>query len=296
MTDQEAFIRKIVERPEDNMPRLAFSDWLEDNAGEVECPTCQGFGEFVRTGQGCHACDGTGRVPNGNAERAEFIRLQCELARRPRQVEWLAQMPVEQWAGGGEEGDLLRRLDALRRRERELLKLAPGWLGWTLNDPHYDPCLDEFYDDIVYGPTRSSFRRGFVERVWLPLAAFLGEVCGRCGGAKRPGGCGLCGNSGRVGGCAGVLCRAQPVMRVELTDRVPMEVLPNTWCWGRSYATVIEERHRIPSDVFGRLAPNARGCERIDYPTRAAAVDALSVVLVAHGRKAAGLPTWRPRP
>jgi uncharacterized protein (TIGR02996 family) len=45
MTDQDAFLRTIIENPDDDTPRLVFADWLEEN---------------------------------GDPERAEFIRLQIQ--------------------------------------------------------------------------------------------------------------------------------------------------------------------------------------------------------------------------
>src|SRR5262245_44484879 len=48
MTHEDAFLQEILERPEDDVPRLIFADWLEDN---------------------------------GQPHRAEFIRLQIELSR-----------------------------------------------------------------------------------------------------------------------------------------------------------------------------------------------------------------------
>jgi uncharacterized protein (TIGR02996 family) len=50
MTHDEAFLRDIVESPEDDAPRLIYADWLEDN---------------------------------GQPERAEFIRVQLALAGMP---------------------------------------------------------------------------------------------------------------------------------------------------------------------------------------------------------------------
>jgi uncharacterized protein (TIGR02996 family) len=49
MSLQQAFIADIVEHPNDDAPRLVYADWLHDN---------------------------------GEADRAEFIRVQCELARK----------------------------------------------------------------------------------------------------------------------------------------------------------------------------------------------------------------------
>jgi len=48
MTEREALLAAICEHPDDDTPRLVFADWLDEN---------------------------------GEPERAEFIRLQCEVAR-----------------------------------------------------------------------------------------------------------------------------------------------------------------------------------------------------------------------
>jgi uncharacterized protein (TIGR02996 family) len=50
MNHEQAFLQAICEAPEDDTPRLVYADWLEEN---------------------------------GQAERAQFIRVQCELARLP---------------------------------------------------------------------------------------------------------------------------------------------------------------------------------------------------------------------
>ncbi len=53
MTEEEAFLEDIRSAPEDDAPRLVYADWLEDHPS----PLTEG--------------------------RAEFIRLQCALARLP---------------------------------------------------------------------------------------------------------------------------------------------------------------------------------------------------------------------
>src|SRR5690242_5076711 len=53
MTQEEAFLQAICESPNDDVPRLVYADWLEENGG-----------------------------PDG-ADRAEFIRVQVERARLP---------------------------------------------------------------------------------------------------------------------------------------------------------------------------------------------------------------------
>jgi uncharacterized protein (TIGR02996 family) len=52
MKHEDAFLQSIREHPEDDTPRLIFADWLDEHDNGK----------------------------NGYAPRAEFIRVQCELA------------------------------------------------------------------------------------------------------------------------------------------------------------------------------------------------------------------------
>jgi uncharacterized protein (TIGR02996 family) len=95
MTQDEAFLQSILEAPEDDTPRLIYADWLDEH---------------------------------GDPERAEFIRVQCELARLP-------------------EGDARRA--RLKLRERALL--AQHEATWAAP---------------LRGRVSSwKFRRGFVEQI-----------------------------------------------------------------------------------------------------------------------------------
>lgn len=58
MEEEQALYRAILAAPHDDTPRLVYADWLEENAGRFD---------EVRA--------------NAERRRAEFIRLQCELAR-----------------------------------------------------------------------------------------------------------------------------------------------------------------------------------------------------------------------
>jgi uncharacterized protein (TIGR02996 family) len=103
---EEAFLQAILEDPENDVPRLIFADWLEEH---------------------------------GQPDRAEFIRLQCELARMPQDDERRAALE--------------KREAELRRDHREewgepLRGLVEGW----------------------------SFRRGFVDGVGLKPRAFLAHA------------------------------------------------------------------------------------------------------------------------
>ena len=120
-TIEQAFLADIAAQPQDDFPRLAYADWLEEH---------------------------------GQSERAEFIRVQCELARQ----DFRCTCTCEYEHGIG---CLAARGEKLRRREEELLgihfdqwRALPGLAG------------KEFTLDSI-------FRRGFISRITLPCAAFL---------------------------------------------------------------------------------------------------------------------------
>jgi uncharacterized protein (TIGR02996 family) len=68
MTHEEAFLQAISEQPDDDAPRLIYADWLEEH---------------------------------GKAAFAQFIRVQCELARHPQEDERWLELKIEEedlWA------------------------------------------------------------------------------------------------------------------------------------------------------------------------------------------------------
>jgi uncharacterized protein (TIGR02996 family) len=105
MSDQ-AFLEDILARPEDDHPRLIYADWLEDHGGDPY--------------------------------RAEFIRVQCELA-------------------GLEEHDA-RHLDLADRQELFLRRFGDGW------------------QPEVPREVRDGFRRGFVAFLKLEAHQWLREL------------------------------------------------------------------------------------------------------------------------
>lgn len=108
MPDDDAFLRAIIDNPDDDLPRLVYADWLDEH---------------------------------GDSERAEFIRVQCELERTCH------------------EGDTPAR-KRLRRRERELRELHENeWLG---------PFV-EFVQDPL-------FQRGFVSGFMVNAAGLLAHA------------------------------------------------------------------------------------------------------------------------
>ncbi len=69
MTHAEAFLRDILEHPDDDGPRLIYADWLEEH---------------------------------GDADAARFIRAQCERARLPAwKARWAELCDVEKWMPEG---------------------------------------------------------------------------------------------------------------------------------------------------------------------------------------------------
>jgi uncharacterized protein (TIGR02996 family) len=106
MSDRDALMRAVLDQPADDAPRLVLADWFEEH---------------------------------GQAERAEFIRTQCEIARLG--------------AGGGE------RLGALAEREKALYEArTPTW---------YEEVPKRARNNVV-------FRRGFPSGIRCTPTQWLG--------------------------------------------------------------------------------------------------------------------------
>jgi uncharacterized protein (TIGR02996 family) len=106
MNEHEGFLHEVQTRPDDDAPRLVYADWLEEN---------------------------------GQPERAEFIRVQIELAR------------MTQWD---------RRRQPLTRREYELF--ARHGNRWSA--------------PLIGHVMRWQYRRGFVEQVKASVAQLRGSA------------------------------------------------------------------------------------------------------------------------
>ncbi len=306
MSDLDALLAAVNADPANDEPRLVYADWLFEHQGTVVCPVCNGEPNppFESGGQmwaGCGRCPGSGQVSDGRAERAEFIRVQCELARldagadEPTGDDWpeIEQAWEQRWV----------RIAALRRRERELWgRHKCQWFGdrWAFLCLDGEGMADQFPD-----LTTAVVRRGFVDEVRMRLANFL-PPCGRCRGgipgvlADGAGGsrqtCPDCGGTGRDRRPARDLFAGRPIERVVLTDKQPDTGvgihtgarLPGYRWWRSDNAD--ELAMTLPGWLFDLLLkPDGRPV----YATEAAAVDALSAVMVGVGRDAAGLPPLR---
>lgn len=118
MTDDDALLGSVLAHPVDDLPRLVYADYLEETGDAVQI------------------------------RRAEFIRVQCELAR----------------IGPTLAGAFSESLLALRTRERILQsEYREAWLAplRRRGEPLFSPSC------------HGHFRRGFVEIVWMPARQFL---------------------------------------------------------------------------------------------------------------------------
>lgn len=135
--DHASFLAEIAARPHDDAPRLMFADWLEER---------------------------------GEGERAEFIRVQCELDGQTH--EYCSDDYCVMTQGKC-------RIAALRRREVELLAIeGPPLLGtksrqrngtWTTLAYRWAPApvlLCDWWE----------FWRGFISSITLPCTVFLTEA------------------------------------------------------------------------------------------------------------------------
>ena len=226
MSDEQALLRTIIKNPNADTPRLVYADWLDDH---TEPPrTCAAPGcvrgtvyklgtAYDSTHEKCPTCHGTGTVSDGRAELAEFIRVQCELARTPVLEsdyplcvacggDGLATGPPESRpcrkcdSTGKQDHKRYKHARRLLNRERELLA-AHGreWArvpcekcGGRPDRPEWRCTACQITGDAMMrrGPNNGQaiprFARGFVERVEVPALSWVMErvevECGQCDG------------------------------------------------------------------------------------------------------------------
>lgn len=131
MSDEAAFLKAICDQPGDDTARLVYADWLDDRTEERGEPT--------------------------PCPRAEFIRVQCELARREDEAGWL-QLDAE--------------ANALIARDAELLEENElNWCGPGLIDVVAAAIADHVANGLQL--VTPGWRRGFVDHIACVAAAWL---------------------------------------------------------------------------------------------------------------------------
>jgi uncharacterized protein (TIGR02996 family) len=111
MSDEAALLKAIIANPDEDTPRLAYADWLDEHGGPMPGVLDAG--------------------PNSAADRAEFIRVQCRLADlSPADPDWV---------------DLTERQDELVARLKQLHLINVGanadkfYFGLDLLDRYEEP-------------------------------------------------------------------------------------------------------------------------------------------------------------
>jgi uncharacterized protein (TIGR02996 family) len=278
MTEQQALLAAILATPQDDLPRVVYADWLDEH---------------------------------GQPERAEFIRVQIELAKyAPNSAAVLYH--AQQFRNGHkcETGELgLCTWCRLEKAERRLWQggLQDGFreaMPAAASHPYW--CAHRPADGNLGNNLAIVVRRGFVAEVRCPLADWVGGNCPACvlhptnqfrrnrrgnGSPWEP--CEKCGGTAERPGIGPAVVAAHPVERVVLSDREPVEYLdilnvPLGWSWSRSHtmagaATVGPRVNTLPAAVFDLLPTPKRHPSQAyhDSPDRDAAVDAASAALIA---------------
>lgn len=355
-----AALRWVLDDPASDDPRLRYAG-LCDRIAEAPCRSCDGNGRIEWAGKKggphegivplhiievadggsvpCPDCSGSGRGGERWRTRAEFVRVQCELAAMPVAVTGRLKgtaatrgSRIEEACPTcdvpeGNEHESGCRYDALRRRERELWDSGTGEgrdKRWLLHSDDFGFPFDRTINPVYYaqpptfaGQVRGLVRRGFVERITLSLAALVGERCENCEGTgaviEPDGPCPDCGGrfeprddefdrgwspgTGRTPGAGPAIFAAQPVTGVTLSDREPWESRDHNgqtdWSWvinpdEHGLLRDGDMPHFLPQSLWDLLsgyitAVSARVRAR-RYPTRDAALVALSAACVAWGR------------
>ncbi len=304
----------IVAAPDDDTPRLAYADALDEREPvRVACPECKGRGKVdppcdTCDGNGrvadpdskysdgtmdcpdcdtetCPRCDGTGSVlDTGNADRAELIRAQV------RAAAIFASLPSlpDPWT----QDDQIRHdiAECCNQRANDLLAANPKWsrLECPACEEHTTrdgcPCggSHDLFMPFGDGARRRTltFARGFLDSVTCTLAeAFAPD------GTPTP--------------WARAVAGAVPTLtRLVISDREPTQNARSlAFMWVRDSGWPADLRDELPSAVFDALPLRTDSPYHVfgnpgdwrSYPTRAAAIDALAVACCRAAR-GAGCP------
>lgn len=238
MNQGESLLQAIFEHPADDAVRLVYADWLEEN---------------------------------GDCERAEFIRVQVELARLDDELEACRcdrePRPRLAWC------DRCQAAHAavvdLGRREGELLYGThpcsfSNWWGWAAGPLH--AAYNEATEAVGQGDGEPEevdwdYCRGFVERVRLPLQAWLDH--------------------------GPALVAAHPLTRVERSDRYG-NASPRGWFCSETWHGSPGDREDgdLPPEIYAHL-PRDYMCDDEGwkwYVTEEAARDAFSAACLVWAR------------
>lgn len=314
----DALMRAVLADPFDLLPRLVLADWLDENDRTGRCPSCPGLPGKVHRPypggwDGCGDCSGTGWRSNGFAARAEFVRLDCEThepgvwhERGCRLCE-LFDRHRDEWfpvpVGFGFDWDITRvgsdRSHAwiVGRGFVEGIRCPLGWWAGEV--------CEQCAGGVTHVTGGAECPHCGGRSVWRSGVHFDNErrcVSSKCGHSWEPGTrvavrCASCSGTGRTPGHGAEVVSRHPVTKVVVTDRGPADRSEVNGCWYWFKDESIENPYFarqafpdaiLPSVLFERMAgkPTTIG---LPYPSREAAVGALSDALVDMAREKAGL-------
>jgi uncharacterized protein (TIGR02996 family) len=270
---ERGLLRTVCEYPDDDTPRLVYADWLEEQAGTVPCKRCDSSSGVIWASDPhdgekypvlkeweCPRCRGAGRISDGRAERAKFIRVQCELE------------PVRSHGHGTEKPHrgacvICSLVAHLERRERELIHAHVEWADdvWPVPNHHWYPIEVGFLS--ADAGAELQFRRGFVEEVTCTTQDWKDH------------------------GPTIVAC--QPVREAALSDKQPQEYGRRLYGWYRGLGPDTINDHSLSPDLWDLISTRP-GCivnrPWADFSTKIEALAAASVACVCWARDKAGLP------
>lgn len=177
--DQRAVLNRIIASPNDDMPRLAYADILQDLPDPTECTDCDGNGKRVFADasgdmdyEPCKTCSGYGRVIRGYTRRSEFIRVQCEIAELQRRNDEMSKAGISHF--DRDRVQLERDLRRLEKRELELWNGDFHGSPWNVQSQIHTELLHKIWVtipqrkrdnippvDLPYGTVERGFIREF---------------------------------------------------------------------------------------------------------------------------------------
>ena len=249
-------LREIAARPDDDTLRLAFADWLDEHGDAAD------------------------------RDRAEFVRVQCELEGMPAYRGINISLD---WSDPGFSPECRRAVN-LRRRETDLLDAHPEWSrcvcpecegkGKVIGESIYgysrerERCLtcggtgDLFLGFGVSGASKTpptkprtvTFARGFADAVSCTLAEAFG-------------------GDGTPTAWAIEVVKQTPVTRVVPTDREPWDFggTDRQRGWWREGGPQVHNRATVPAPVFDEIKHETVLFGAKAFRTAEAAADALAL-------------------
>lgn len=283
MDDRAALYAGVLAHPHESTPRMMFADFIDDNPAD---PLDPAHARFIRT--------------QVRMEEAGFDFdlgvCRCLSAADTFSCPLHGQFECE--AGEQMFRDFVTQADdfeALRPRFTAAFETPLHPLV------HFDYVRQSFVPHLSQYRLAGLVRRGFVSRVYFATFQIAFGICGVCGRDNtpdNPGSCLYCGATCiRSPGVATHVGRRHPVTHVYCNDLRPRR-FAGGWMWVRQDRPVLPLlRERLLQTQGHRVAPHYEipsnywdAALTATFPTEAAALDGLAVVLAEKAR------TWKPAP